>query len=173
MKNQHLDHNHYQNEQFKRKLNHHQAVIGMPNWGMASPTPEEVRYHIERGQRLHSKAVVGALSKMFQAITSGLQFIIIKPAQHYLLRQAERKQVSELLQFDDHMLKDIGISREEVYAMAKNKGAAAELIKQRRLLRKPQHVSKTIDIVQQAPIKLAKAHKRFAANDARHVGQCA
>lgn len=65
-----IDNKSMQDEQFERKLNHLQGVVGMPNWNFGSPTFDEIKEYDRIGRQLQHKAKLGFLKRVIKFFSS-------------------------------------------------------------------------------------------------------
>jgi len=162
-----------QNTSFNRKLNHYQSVIGLANWNFASPTYEQIKSFESRGRSLQAAAIRKS-SRSFakwlwiksKDVTGRLLTAAAKNRQH-------RKEINQLLGIEDFILKDIGLSRADVYAVAHNKITTAELNARRGrpTTRKtgPDNITAEIVLPKCTTIKLDTASKPACSNDQSEV----
>ncbi len=169
MKQQYQSKQNSQNDKFNRQLNHLQGVVGLANWQFSSPTQAQMKAYEQEARRLHARESSRVIHGVITTITRGLATLSSYLVSEIKRRHLRRKGIARLQQLNDHMLKDIGITRGDVMALAKNKVSSDEINAQRygrRAVTTPV-VATTV----QQPAR--KDTQRFSANDPHHLQECA
>ena len=169
MKQQYQSKQNSQNDKFNQQLNHLQSVVGLANWQFSSPTQAQMKAYEQKGRQLRAKESNRLIGGAIINIARGLKALSSNAVSEIKRRHLHRKGIAKLQKLDDHMLKDIGITRGDVMALAKNKVSSDEINAQRfgRRAISKQVAGKPV----QQPSR--KDTQRFSANDPHHLQESA
>ncbi len=127
MKQNHYRTKNRQNAQFNQRLTHLQSVVGLANWSFTSPSSEQINAFEQRGRHLIARD-----NAMFaREVKRQARIMLTRLGSKVVAYWAARRNNRQLATLDDHMLKDIGISRADVMALTQKKVTTAEINAQR------------------------------------------
>lgn len=110
------------NPGFQRKVEQlSSSLSGLPIRATSTYTPDEVRRGVARGRRLRAEAIGATLANLARSVT-----VLARRTTHRLRRRHIRRVTQrQLMALDNHVLRDVGLPRSEIPAVAERLASCA------------------------------------------------